>query len=281
MREDRPGLDWARNRGIESARHEIVAFTDDDARPAINWLRAIATAFAEPEVTAVTGPVAPSELNTPTQNLFEFGYGGMSHGFERRLFRRHQLSSNGLLWASGFGVGANMAFRRSVFKEIGLFDVALDVGTVSGGGGDIEMFHRLVAAEHTLMYDPSLLVWHQHRSEKRDMELLVKNNGRSFGCYLLTCRRNRTVSTSQIVRFAVHNWGIQWILKRLVRPEGFPRRSVLQEFVAFIGSPFAYIAAQRRANALRKIVSDQTVHELETAVPIKNHPTSTPHHHPG
>ncbi|MCP5100972.1 MAG: glycosyltransferase family 2 protein, partial [Chloroflexi bacterium] len=38
VREDRPGLDWARNRGIESARHEIVAFTDDDARPAINWL---------------------------------------------------------------------------------------------------------------------------------------------------------------------------------------------------------------------------------------------------
>lgn len=50
-----------------------------------------------------------------------------------------------MLWAGAFGVGANMALRHEFFISIGLFDVALNVGTPSGGGGDIEMFHRLAA----------------------------------------------------------------------------------------------------------------------------------------
>jgi hypothetical protein len=41
MREDRPGLNIARNRALREAKHEIVAFTEDDAMPDPNWLRAL------------------------------------------------------------------------------------------------------------------------------------------------------------------------------------------------------------------------------------------------
>ena len=33
-----------------------------------------------------------------------------------------------------------MAFRRCLFNQIGYFDPALDVGTVTNGGGDLEIF---------------------------------------------------------------------------------------------------------------------------------------------
>jgi len=39
VREDRPGLDIARNRALRESRSEIVAFTDDDAVAEPDWLR--------------------------------------------------------------------------------------------------------------------------------------------------------------------------------------------------------------------------------------------------
>lgn len=260
VREDRPGLNWARNRGLVAATHDLVAFTDDDARPDSGWLRAVAAAFVDETVTAVTGPVLPVSLDTPAQNLFEFGYGGMSHGFERREFRRKTgVAGDKLLWASGYGVGANMALRRSHLATIGEFDVALDVGTPSGGGGDVEMFHRLVARGGTLVYEPGALVWHQHRSGEADLLKLVQNNGRSFGCYLLTCARNQTVSRRAIFWFALRHWLWGWIGQRLLRPNGFPRRLIWQELKHALASPLAYWQTQNKARAVAGTMPSQAL----------------------
>ena len=252
IREERPGLDWARNRGIAEARHDIVAFVDDDARPDHFWLRAIASAFAEPEVMAIAGLVAPAELETPAQNMFEFVYGGMSRGFRRRTIKRNSLMLDQLLWASGFGVGTNMAFRRDVFSSIGLFDVALDVGTPSGGGGDVEMFHRLVARGHTMVYEPAALVWHSHRRDRAALQRLVYNNGRSFGAYLLTCARNRTVSRMSILYFALRSWLWSWLLRNLIRPRNLPRHLAAIELAGAFLSPIMYAKAQLHSKKVKK-----------------------------
>lgn len=265
VREDRPGLDWARNRGLAAASYDLVAFTDDDACPDKNWLRGIAAAFADEEVTAVTGPVLPQSLDTEAQNLFEFGYGGMNHGFARRVWRKSQIAPAELLWASGYGVGANMALRRSHLDKIAPFDVALDVGTRSGGGGDVEMFHRVVARGGTLVYEPSVLVWHLHRPGEADLLKLVQNNGRSFGCYLLTCARNRTVGLGAIAWFALRHWLWGWLIKRLLWPNDFPRHLVWQELLAALSSPWRYLQTQEQARRVkRQVVSSPG----ERSVPV-------------
>lgn len=61
VREERPGLDWARNCGAQAAAHDLIAYTDDDVQVDAGWLRGIARAFADPEVEAVTGLVMPFE----------------------------------------------------------------------------------------------------------------------------------------------------------------------------------------------------------------------------
>ena len=251
VREERPGLDWARNRGIAEAQYDLVAFTDDDARPDKNWLKGISRAFADPEVMAVTGPVAPAELDTAAQNLFEFGYGGMAHGFRRRFIRRADLRPIALLAASSFGVGANMAYRRELFSRIGAFDVALDVGTPSGGGGDVEMFHRVVANGHTLVYEPNALVWHCHRRDYRALKRLLYQNGRSYACYLLTCARSRTVAWPTIVYYALRSWIWGWIGNRLIRPKGFPRHLMVQELRGALSGLAAYRITQRHAQRIK------------------------------
>ncbi len=244
--EERPGLDFARNRGAQAATGSIVAYVDDDACPAADWIAALARAFDNPDSMAVTGFVAPAELDTPAQCLFEWEYGGMGHGFVSHLHRRDLMEQAGLLWASGFGVGTNMAFRRAVLLQSGGFDPALDVGGPAGGGGDVEMFHRLVAAGHALRYEPAALVWHTHRRDLAALRRQLFNNGRSFGAYLLTCAARRSVPLGSIAAFALFDWAGGWLLRRLLIPGKLPRSLVLAEILGAILSPLAYWRAHRR-----------------------------------
>src|SRR5439155_3374606 len=63
--EGRQGLSHARNRGIDEARADMIAFTDDDVRVATDWVGQIARAFDEREdVDYVGGRVLPSWLKS-------------------------------------------------------------------------------------------------------------------------------------------------------------------------------------------------------------------------
>jgi glycosyltransferase involved in cell wall biosynthesis len=246
VREDIPGLDCARNRGIREARYDIVAFTDDDATPDRLWLQHINRNFQDTNIACVTGFVAPAELETKAQEIFELGYGGMGHGFHRRIFDKKLLTKRAQLWASSFGIGANMAFRKNLFERIGYFDLALDVGTPSCGAGDVEMFHRIVNEGYVIAYDPSVLIWHTHRRDMRGLRKQIKYNGRSFGCYLISCVANKSVKWHTALRFFIVHWLWKWNLKNLFgRQPAFPRSLALAELIGMIGSPWAYRATQR------------------------------------
>jgi len=253
VREDTPGLDNARNRGITEAANGIIAFTDDDAEPGECWLQNISRNFADETVMCVTGFVAPAELETAAQQIFEFGYGGMGHGFSRRVVNRKKLSDRQLLWASSFGIGANMAFRKPVFDQVGMFDPGLDVGTPSCGAGDVEMFFRIVHTGHTLVYDPAVLVSHNHRSDMRGLTRQIENNGRSFGCYLITCVRNGRVRSSTVLRFLLVQWFFRWNLRNLIKGGRYlPRTLAWAELRGMIMSPFAYSRSRKHEKAIRQ-----------------------------
>jgi glycosyltransferase involved in cell wall biosynthesis len=240
-----PGLDHARNRGIAESVHDLIAFTDDDTRPDSLWLRHIARAFTVPDVMAVTGLVVPLSLETEAERLFEFSYGGMVQALDRRTARGRDLSGWDLLWSSAYGAGANMAFRREVFESVGTFDPCLDVGTPAGGGGDLDMFHRVLANGHTLVYEPAAIVQHEHRADMRALRRQLFDNGRGFCVYLMTCARNRTVRPLLILDFALRAWLRGWVLRRLFRPFGFPRRLVVAELLGTLSAPYYYLASRR------------------------------------
>jgi glycosyltransferase involved in cell wall biosynthesis len=214
-RQERPGLDWARNLGIKESRHAIVAFIDDDAQAAPGWLRGLAYGFQDPEVMAVTGMVLPAELESPAQNDFEI-YGGMNKGFTGFTIRKEEMTDQAFFWASGWGVGTNMAFRKALFEVIGDFDVGLDVGTPTGGGGDIEMFFRCVAAGNMLRYEPAALVWHTHRRDKAALDRQIYHNGRAFPAYILTVARNFPDLRMAVFQFGIRQWLWGWLVKRWI-----------------------------------------------------------------
>lgn len=252
VREDRPGLDWARNCGVAAARHEIIAFTDDDTEADRHWLSGIARGLADPSISAVTGLVAPMALNTEAQVYFEDVYGGMGKGFDPAIKDRADLGGKGVLWASGFGVGANMAFRKTALAQTGGFDPALDVGTATRGGGDIEMFHRIVAAGLRLAYEPSAFVWHEHRADWGALEHQLRDNGSGFAAYLLTAARNRSVPRREILLFTLRDWIYGWLIKRWLRPGKHKRQLIRAEFRGLMKGYASYRQARHRAVELEK-----------------------------
>jgi GT2 family glycosyltransferase len=185
IREQTPGLSWARNRAFQESTSELLAYIDDDVVVDAGWARAVVRLFAENrDVIAVTGFVGPYEIETPAQQWFE-DHGGFGRGFERRWLRRRQGESGAALANTGtLGTGANMVFRKAIFHEVGLFDPALGAGTVAEGGDDLDMFFRILRAGGTLVYEPATMTRHRHRLDESGLRDQLTSWGLGMQAYL-------------------------------------------------------------------------------------------------
>ena len=185
-REAKPGLNFARNRALREARHELLAFLDDDTIVDCHWLEGLMKAWAENrDAVAFTGQVLPAELNTKAQIMFE-QYGGFRKGFKQV---RYGLKIPGNIFypcdPGIFGTGANMAFRRDILLQLGGFDEALDTGPSLPGGGDTDIFYRVIRAGYTLVYEPSYLIFHYHRQDVASLKTqLCKSWGEGYMAFV-------------------------------------------------------------------------------------------------
>ncbi|GAB3196519.1 hypothetical protein GCM10027261_19430 [Geodermatophilus arenarius] len=219
VREDRPGLDVARNTGLLAAGSEVVAYTDDDTELHPRWLEHLVAAFDRDDVLGVTGLVLPAVLDSEAQWEFETRW-GFGKGFSRVDFgpEFHRRTRAYGMPAWDVGAGANMAFRRSVVDAVGLFDERLDVGA-AGCSGDSEYWYRIVAAGWTCRYEPSAVVFHHHRREMPAFRSQVFHYMRGHVAALLV-QYERTREVGNLRRAFLHLpvWYLRGLAVRLLRP---------------------------------------------------------------
>lgn len=242
--ETRPGLNIARNRALLEASNEVVIFTDDDATPDINWLRKLVRNFNSPLVACVTGLTMPLELESDGQEAFE-KYSPFGKNFKRAVY---SAAMHNPLSTGEIGAGANMALRRSVQKTVGLFDEALDAGTLTQSGGDHEFFTRILLAGYQIVYEPEALSWHRHRRTMEETEKAIKGYG--IGVYAFWTRLLLMEGELTILKFPWY-WfkDIQFrnLVKALLGRKGSqPLSLVLAELRGCCIGPFAYLKARRR-----------------------------------
>jgi O-antigen biosynthesis protein len=251
--EERPGLSYARNRGIVESNGAIIVTVDDDVEAPEDWLERLVEPFARPEVMGVTGHVLPMELENEAQCRFE-AYGGLGKGFEPIeadggwFTRRRAAVPTWML-----GATANAAFRSSIFSDprIGLLDEALGAGMPTGCSEDTYLFYRILKAGGTLVYQPSAYVWHRHRDSMRSLRSQIYAYSKGHVAYHLTTWL-RDGDRRALVRlfYSLPKTYARRAWLRVRRHSEYPLRLIALEVLGSLAGPVALWRARRRVRRL-------------------------------
>lgn len=165
------GLGRARNAGVEAARHEILAFIDDDMWVCRHWWGALLRSLlAEGPCCVVTGQVRAAPPEVP---------GGIAPstmlGDERTVYE-------GRLAGDVLAAG-NMALYRTAFEDVGLFDERLGAGGRFPSSEDNDLCFRLLEAGYRIVYEPQAVLEHRAWRTKGDYVRLRWRYGRGNGAY--------------------------------------------------------------------------------------------------
>lgn len=143
----------SRNAALLEVTGDIVAFIDDDANVQPGWAAALREAFADEHVGAVAGRTLNGHPGEESDGVDAIG----------RLNEDGSLSANfaanpGRIVPVQHGIGANMAFRSDVLRELGGFRD--DFRGVGGVREDTDVFLRVGALGYRSVFSPTALAQH-------------------------------------------------------------------------------------------------------------------------
>jgi GT2 family glycosyltransferase len=250
VREPRPGLSCARNRGVAEAAADIVVFTDDDVIVDPWWLLGIISGFrAAPNVACVTGLIATAQLENAQQLYFHLreAWGEVC---ERRVFDLTENRDDSPLYPYSpgiFGAGANFAVTRALMKEIGEFDEALGAGSLSGGGEDLEIFMRIILSGNRIVYEPAAIVSHFHRTDPDELADQMRRYGTgctaALAAIVLRVPRARRELPPRVVRGALR---LLTLNDRVKDNPTLPQGLMSKEIRGLLAGPWLYLKARRQ-----------------------------------
>lgn len=145
--DERAGVSYARNVGIEAALSDRIAICDGDDVVADGWVGAMGGALDRHEV--VTGPLELERLNPP--------WLAASRGFR---------ASHGIMSFQGifdYAAGGNIGIRRETWQRVGRFDED------QTRAQDIEFSMRLWQAGVVIAFEPEAVVHYRYRAGQADL----------------------------------------------------------------------------------------------------------------
>lgn len=163
--EPKQGLSNARNCGIRNSSGDIVAIIDDDETLVPEYIGSYIDFFdGHPEAAVAGGAVVPCYETARPKWMSPYPErmiaNPMDFGGRVREFPKNRVPA-----------GGNMAFRRGIFAEFGMFDPALGRnGKALTGGEETDLFARLRAGGKRLYYVPHTAIFHHIPDEKLTRE---------------------------------------------------------------------------------------------------------------
>ena len=153
--ETQQGLSYARNKGITEAYGDVLIYVDDDATVNEEYLRTYADFFDTYEaVAAAGGAIMPVYETEPPRWMSRFTCQLMT-GY---LYCGEAVKK----FKSGrFPTGGNVAFRRDVFEQVGVFNPELGrKGNNLMGAEEKDIFDKMTAAGMQFYYLPTAILYH-------------------------------------------------------------------------------------------------------------------------
>jgi len=154
--EKQQGLSYARNRGIVESQGEVLVYVDDDAVVNREYLQTYADFFnRNKEAVAAGGPITPrydgcEEPSWMSHYTRQLVTGELNLGTREREFPK-----------GAFPGGGNAAYRKSVFDEVGLFNVELGrKGNSLIGAEEKDLFDKMTSRGMKFYYLPNAILYH-------------------------------------------------------------------------------------------------------------------------
>ncbi|MDP9799648.1 GT2 family glycosyltransferase [Catenuloplanes nepalensis] len=250
VREPRPGLSAARNRGLVAAHGTYIAYTDDDVSVDPGWVHGLVRGFAtRADVACVTGLVCTASIGNAAEAYFDARNSGWSGRIAPRLFDKDTDGGPLYPYSAGiFGTGANVAFHRERTLALGGFDEALGAGSPTRGGEDLDAFVRVLRAGHAIAYQPAAVVWHHHRADPGSLLRQMYGYGTGLTAYLTKLALTRDTRRDLLRRVPaglVRLARIRPDTRRRLDGVAAPRAALRREFAGFLAGPFLYLHARR------------------------------------
>ncbi len=198
--EEQQGVAYTRNRCVTESVGQIVAYLDDDSVAQPGWLKSIADFFdAHPEVYSLGGKIVPVFLTDIPDWYSKYFFGLVGNFDQGPVVKR--------LTGVRYPCGANMAFRRKVFEEIGYFNT--DLGRKGGGllaNEEKDIYLRILEANHEVYYLPHVWVLHKVESNKFDKAYVRRHSMGIGGGEKLRLKGNLAGQVLKFVEY-VMKWG--------------------------------------------------------------------------
>ncbi len=198
--EPNQGVAFARNRCAKEASGEIVAYLDDDSKAQPGWLKYIVDFFDQhPDVYSLGGRIIPYFLTGIPDWYSKYFFGLVGRFDQGNEVKR--------LTGQRYPCGANMAFRKKVFQEVGYFNTALGrsgKGLLANEEKDIYM--RILATGKKVYYLPNVEVLHAVEANKFDKDYVRRHSMGIGGGERLRLKGN---SGALLIKFLeyVAKWG--------------------------------------------------------------------------
>lgn len=239
----------ARNTGIRVAKGEVLVFTDADCRPQPDWLQQL----VQPFIKAGTGAVAGEIVALPGQTLLE------------RYADRHNTLSQAHTLAHPFlpyGQTANLAVRKCILEQVGLFRPYLTTG------GDADLCWR-IQQSGSWQIEPAqqAIVQHRHRTSLSELRSQWQRYGRSNRYLHELHGVNLTKELSW--RDWVYRWS-RWLLKEM--PVIFIKVNIYRAGIsnwidAMVDTPLNLYCQHARSQGQRQARLPSAAREVDWLVP--------------
>ena len=149
IRQDNKGLSHARNVGMEAARGDVVVYTDSDCEADEDWLYYLALSLVRSGHAGMGGPNLIPDEGSWVADCVGLSPGGPTHVMIDDRTAEHVP-------------GCNMAFYRSVLKQVYGFD-----SQFRKAGDDVDLIWRIQNQGQSIGFSPAAQVWHYRRNTIR------------------------------------------------------------------------------------------------------------------
>lgn len=162
------GLDNARNFGVKHAKGEVIAFIDDDALAAQNWVEALAKSHEKIKAPVIGGKVLPKWPNDRKPTWVKgilLAYLSILDNYSDKPTSIHPFD-----WLAG----TNISFKKYIFDEVGYFDEELDRKEKNLlSSGEVDLCNRIRKKGYEIVFDPSLIVEHVIQESRLTFQYMI------------------------------------------------------------------------------------------------------------